>query len=109
MLICSDGAKRRSGATSSAWVIYDYRHIGGGRHTPHILVRDGFCIQDDQTTAFGAELLALEGAVKAAIELVLKPSLDMHNLAIQLFCLFSVSVDSVREARRQRPLYKYVP
>ena len=70
LLIYSDGAKRRSGAASSAWVIYNYRHNGGGKHTPHILVRDGFCIQDDQTTAFGAEVLALEGAVKAAIGLV---------------------------------------
>ena len=72
LLIYSDGAKRRSGAASSAWVIYNYRHNGGGRHTPHILVRDGFCIQDDQTTAFGTELLALEGAVKAAIEMVVE-------------------------------------
>ena len=67
-MIYSDGAKRRRDGAAAAWVGRRFSSDNAASKLRSTVVfAQGIKIEDHMTTAFGAELIALEGAVMQAI------------------------------------------
>ena len=66
----SDGARRGEGEAASAWVGRRFWQNEAGHWESEIMVRDGLRLEDNSVSAFGAELIAIDGAVESAFKLV---------------------------------------